>query len=109
MNGFITATISFLSSYTFFNYFTHPKKKKHKVPHFKFWRIEILPNFKIHFQESVVHVHHWILLSAFFVFLIFIYEGFQLVTIKSLTLGGIVQGLRYKDRFQFRLRKIKRH
>ncbi len=101
-----TLVIFFLSlciGYYLFMVFSHPQKKKHKLPRIHYKNVELLPNFKIHISSKTYHVHHWLVLSIFTVGILYIYEGFaQLMVVKGVAIGGILQGLRYSDRFKFR-------
>ena len=103
MNGFFTFLFSIWLGYVIFLYFTHPEKKKHKLPKVRVWRIELSPNIRIHGRQKVYHIHHWAVLTIFTAVTLLNYEGFQyLLIIKGLAIGGIIQGLRYPDRFTFR-------
>nr|MBI5456108.1 hypothetical protein [Candidatus Levybacteria bacterium] len=103
MNGFFTFLFSVWLGYVLFLYLTHPEKKKHRVPHFKIWRIELMPNIRIHSRSKIYHIHHWVILTLVTALTLINYEGFQYLTfIKGIAIGGIIQGLRYPDRFQFR-------
>ena len=103
MTGLFTFLFSIWAGYMLFLYFTHPQKKKHKVPSVKVWRIEILPNVRIHSRSKTYHIHHWFTLTVLIAITLVNYEGFQYLTIiKGLAIGGIIQGLRYPDRFKFR-------
>ena len=104
MSGFFTFLFSIWLGYVLFLYLTHPDKKKHKVPQIKIGnRIELLPNIRIHYKSKTYHIHHWAILTLVTVITLLNYEGFQYVTlIKGLAIGGIIQGLRYPDRFKFR-------
>jgi|SRR3989344_841200 len=86
----------------FYKIFSHPLELKKKIPKIRFLKtVEILPNLRIHLKRHILHVHHWIFLSAIFILLLVITSSFtQLLLIKSFCFGGIVQGLRYKDRFR---------
>lgn len=109
MHAIATFLLSFFSGYTFFLYFSHPQKKKHKLPVIRFKNIEILPNVKVHFRNTTYHLHHWLLLGVFTITSLVIYEGLmQLALVKGAAIGGMVQGLRYKDRFSIRYPRFKR-
>ena len=63
--------------------------------------MEFLPSLKIRLKNHIIHIHHWIFLSAIFVVLITFTAGFaQLLFFKSFCLGGIIQGITYSDRFK---------
>ena len=103
MTGFFTFLFSVWLGYVLFLYFSHPDKKKHRVPRIGFWRIEILPNIRIHSRSKTYHIHHCVILSLVTVITLLNYEGLQFLTIfEGLAIGGIIQGLRYPDRFHFR-------
>jgi hypothetical protein len=104
MSGFFTFVFSIWLGYVLFLYLTHPEKKKHKVPQLKIGkRIELLPNIRIHHRSRTYHIHHWAILTLVTALTLLNYEGFQYLTIiKGVAIGGIIQGLRYPDRFKFR-------
>ncbi|OGH11006.1 MAG: hypothetical protein A3B38_02325 [Candidatus Levybacteria bacterium RIFCSPLOWO2_01_FULL_36_13] len=103
MTGIFTFLFSIWLGYILFLYFTHPEKKKHKLPRVQVWRIELSPNLRIHSRSKIYHIHHWFVLTVITGITLMNYEGFQYLTvIKGLAIGGIIQGLRYPDRFKFR-------
>lgn len=103
MSGFFTFLFSVWLGYVLFLYFTHPEKKKHKVPQLRIWRVELMPNIRIHSKSKIYHIHHWVILTLVTAITLLNYEGFQYLTvIKGIAIGGIIQGLRYPDRFKFR-------
>ena len=103
LNGIVIFFLSVLAGYVVFLYLSHPDKKKNKVPHLRIGNIEILPNLKIHFRNKTYHVHHWLLLSILTAFVLSSVEWLNhLMMLKGVAIGGILQGLRYPDRFKFR-------
>ncbi len=107
MTGLFTFLFSIWIGYVLFLYFTHPEKKKHKIPQVRIWRLELLPNIKIHSRGKIYWIHHWFVLTLLTAIIVLNYEGLQYVTIlKGIAIGGIIQGLRYPDRFKFRHPKI---
>lgn len=104
MSGFFTFLFAIWLGYVLFLYLTHPEKKKHKVPRVKIGnRVELLPNIRIHSRGKTYHIHHWAILTLVTAATLVNYEGFQYLTlIKGIAIGGIIQGLRYPDRFKFR-------
>ncbi|HUD44857.1 MAG TPA: hypothetical protein VMR41_04905 [Patescibacteria group bacterium] len=97
----------FIAGYQFFLIFSHPQKRKHTLPRIKYKNIEILPNVRIHFRSKTYWFHHWLILSLIAGFITFT-EGFlALLVVKAVMMGGIAQGLRYHDRFCFRLPRRK--
>lgn len=110
MNGIMPFLFAFSTGYMFFLYFSHPAKKKHVLPRIKFKNIELLPNIRIHYRNTTLHLHHWLLLGMVTITSLVIYEGLQqLVLVKGVAIGGMIQGLRYKDRFIFRHPRNKRN
>jgi len=104
MSGFFTFLFSIWLGYILFLYLTHPEKKKSKIPQLRVWKIELLPNIRIHYRGKIYHIHHWAILTLVTTLTLLNYEGFQYLTIvKGVAIGGIIQGLRYPDRFKFRL------
>src|SRR3989344_3488665 len=96
--------ILFLSSLSFgyllFSYFSHPQKNKRRLPSVRFRNVEVLPNFKVHFRQKTYHFHHWFILTILTGATLIIYEGIQhLMMVKAAAIGGILQGLRFPDRF----------
>jgi hypothetical protein len=100
MTGLFTFLFSIWLGYLLFLYFTHPAKKKHKLPRVQVWRVEISPNLRIHAKSKTYHIHHWAILTVFTAITLIHFEGFQYVSlINGVAIGGIIQGLRYPDRF----------
>jgi len=107
MQGILTFIISACVGYLFFLYFSHPEKKKNKVPKISIKNVDILPNFRIHAGSKTYWFHHWFLLSIVIAVPIVIGENFQFpMVVEGLLVGGILQGLRYPDRFRFRQPRI---
>src|SRR3990170_5112177 len=79
--------------YWFYHLLTQPLKFKNKLPKIKIKALEFLPSLKIRLKNRIIHIHHWIFLSAIFVFLLTATTGFaQLLLFKSFCVGGIIQG-----------------
>lgn len=85
----------------FYTLFTHPNKHlNHRIPKIKLKAIEILPNLRINLKKNMIWVHHWITLSVILAVLTFKAVDFtHLLIIKSFCLGGAIQGITFKDRF----------
>jgi hypothetical protein len=76
---------------------------KSKFPEKSFKNIEITPNLEIKRKDGYYHIHHWLYFSFAYVALITYRGNFKgKKFINGLVLGLIVQGLSYRDRFQFR-------
>lgn len=102
-SGLFTYIFFIWVGYMSFLYFSHPDKKKDKMPKFQIGPVEFLPNLRIHIGKRTYHIHHWVTLSILIFLILLHYEGFRYVTIiKGMAVGGIIQGLRYPDRFKFR-------
>lgn len=106
MQSILLFIIALLVGYYLSLHISHPEKKKSKLPHLKFWNVEILPNVRIHFRSKTYWFHHWFYLSVFIVGIVLVYDNFMYVTsakaAAGAAVGGIIQGLRYPDRFKFR-------
>lgn len=80
----------------------HPKSIKKKLPRVKYKNIELSPNIKIRLKSRELWLHHWINLAVLFV----IAHVYSVDTVLAHTsfqgfiVGGVAQGLTYKDRFQ---------
>ncbi len=62
-----------------------------------------MPNVRIHSRRGkIYHIHHWTILTLVTALTLINYEGLQYLTfVKGVAIGGIIQGLRYPDRFKF--------
>jgi len=107
MRGILTFIISAVVGYFFFRFYSPPLhlsgKQKKRLPKLSIWRVDILPNFRIHVGSKTYWIHHWFWLSIIVAVPIIIREDFQFpMVVEGLLVGGIIQGLRYPDRFSFR-------
>lgn len=106
------ALLALLFGFVIHNLLTKPKYLKKKVPRLNAGPIEILPSLKIKFKNKTVHLHHWIWLSAAIGISNHLAQGISnLIFLKLFALGGIFQGLTFKDRFEIlrqQTTKIKR-
>lgn len=99
----ILATILGFSLYVLF---THPKYLKKRIPKVSAGRIQILPCLEINLKKQTIHLHHWIWLSVILGYLSYIARGIDhLFYVKFFTLGAIIQGFSFKDRFQVFIKK----
>ena len=95
--------IGLLFGYTFFLFMSDPGKRKNVLPKIAFGNIEILPNLRIRVGNTYFWIHHWIYLSVIILISFIIIQSItQLVFMRGIAVGGILQGLRYKDRFRVR-------
>lgn len=107
MSGVFLFFLSAWIGYLLFLFLNDPidnlQTQKKRLPTVSFKNIEILPYFRIHFGKKTYHVHHWLLLSVITIVALVGFEGFQhQVVLNGAAIGGIIQGLRYPDRFQFK-------
>jgi len=73
------------------------------VPKISIGRVDFLPNFRIHIGKKTYHFHHWLLFTLVIAIPVIIQENFPYpMIVRGLLVGGILQGLRYSDRFKFR-------
>ncbi len=87
--------ITSVASYKICNIFTHPNSKIwKKYPHVRIKRVELLPSVRIFVKGRVIHLHHWLNLSALLCVSIFVSGSIldSWIT-RGAILGGIVQGL----------------
>ncbi len=106
--------LSALIGYIIFVFFNDPMSnlngKKRRLPSIRYRNIEFLPYFRIHIRTKTYHVHHWLILTIVTAVTFVSYEGLQhMILLKGAAFGGIIQGLRYPDRFRFRHPRNKPH
>lgn len=109
MNALFVFLASTAVGYEVFHYFCdrEPLKTKGKLPRLKYKNIEILPYFRIHIRQKTFHVHHWLTLTIITSITFLAYDGLShLLLLKGVAVGGIIQGLRYPDRFKFKHPRI---
>lgn len=88
--------------YSFFEATSDPKSPLNKkIPEERIKNIEILPSLEIISKKKMYHFHHWMDLSILYL----LYIGLRRKLLKSkilngIMLGGILQGMTYKDRFK---------
>ena len=97
LQGIAAATAGF----GFYTIFTHPNKfLNSRLPKIKLKTIEFLPNLRINYKKNTIWVHHWITLTI--ILAIISYKAAditQLLMVKGFILGGAIQGITFKDRF----------
>ncbi len=98
MNDMLETFLGGIIGFIVFTAVTHPKSKINiKLPDKKIKNFQIFPRVNVATRNKVIHVHHWITLALTYL----IIQGFiQLNIINGILLGGIFQGLLYKDRFK---------
>lgn len=81
---------------------SHPRSNLHqRLPKKKIKNIQLLPHVKIVSREKTYHIHHWLIFSSLYVHLVIRKKIIRSKFKQGLLLGGILQGLSYKDRFRF--------
>lgn len=97
------ALISGIISFTLFHFASHPKSRFHKkLPKAKFKRIQLAPRMSIEAKNRIFHLHHWMLFVPILGASVFLGGGFlQSDILHGFLLGGIAQGLMYKDSLKF--------
>lgn len=102
----VGAIVSFLA----FTLATHPKSKiNKKLPEKKIKNLQIFPRVSISIRDRVFHFHHWILLTPVYLFLSNVGGFLSTNVVHGLFLGGIMQGLMFRDRFRMVFRKDEYH
>lgn len=98
MNDMLETFLGGIIGFIVFTAVTHPKSKINiKLPDKKIKNFQIFPRVNVATRNKVIHVHHWITLALTYL----VIQGFiQLNIINGILLGGIFQGLLYKDRFK---------
>lgn len=111
MQTFILFAITCLLGYYASQFFTRPifkdgKHRPNRLPTLKIGNFEILPCVRIHVRNTTLRFHHWFYLSVLIVGAFVLYDNLMhLTTVKVATgasLGSILQGLTYPDRFEFK-------
>ncbi len=89
-------------SYSFFKFTSNPSSNLHKkIPKERFKNIDLLPNLEIERKTKAYHLHHWLYLSVLYgLFILRKKKMPQSKLLNGLFIGGILQGLTYKDRFK---------
>lgn len=102
----LKGALATISGFSLYMLFTHPKYLKKRLPKVSSGKIQISPNLKIKLESRIIHFHHWIWLSGILSYLNHIAQGIDhLFFVKFFALGGIIQGLSFKDRFQVLVKK----
>jgi hypothetical protein len=111
MQSLLLFAIFILVGYYLSTYISKPvhkngEKLPNRLPLVRFRNIEILPCVRIHFRNKTYWFHHWFYLSVITVGAFLIYDNIIHYTSAKVAagaaMGGIIQGLRYPDRFKFR-------
>ncbi len=101
------ALISGVASFFLFHFATHPGSKINKklskiAPSTRIKRVELFPRLNIEARNRRFYIHHWMVLAPLFVVIQTVGKGIlQSDLLNGFMLGGIVQGLLYKDSLKF--------
>lgn len=93
------AILSGAASFILFHLASHPKSKIHgKIPKAKIKRFELSPRFTFEAKNRIFHLHHWMIFTPIYFFVQAKGAGiFQSDLFSGFLIGGILQGLMYKD------------
>lgn len=96
-------TLGSLTGFLTFTVTTHPRspvaKRRPKIRLFN--KIELQPQLKIFYRkQKALILHHWLAMAIILVFSFFFFE--EHVFIRGFLIGGVGQGLTYRDRFHLK-------
>lgn len=99
MSEFLPYIPSALASFVSFHTLRYPNGKLgKKLPEVKIKNVQITPSIKIHFRKRTVWLHHWVNCAILLAIAIPVNNGILDATVtKGLLIGGILQGLTFKD------------
>lgn len=94
--------IGAIASFVIFTVASHPRSKlNRKLPDTKFKNVQVFPRISVAIRSRIIHFHHWLLLTPFYLWAQNAEKGFMHSDmVQGLVLGGIMQGLMFKDRFR---------
>lgn len=103
----LEAFVGGIISFVVLTLFTHPKSKiNKKLPDKKIRNVQVFPRINVSARNRVFHFHHWIMLTPVYLFL---HNLTHSDILNGAILGGIIQGLLFKDRFKVMSRKEDYH
>lgn len=90
------------AAFSLFTIISHPRSKIYKnIPRVKVKNVDVLPNLRIKRKEKIYHIHHWLYWSSLYAYLLLRKKRILKKTfLHGFIVGGILQGLAYKDRFK---------
>lgn len=104
----LKVVLATFAGFVVYTLLTHPKYFKKRLPRVKKGKFQILPNLIINIKNYSIHIHHWTWMSLAFVYVNHIAKGIdQLLYLKFFTIGAILQGFIFKDRFKFFIKQEK--
>lgn len=104
----IVFILSLFLSFFVYKKFSKPKSRlfhsHHLVPNVEIKNIELLPCIRIPLGKKHLHIHHWIYLTLLLGTSLTIDSNLmgRLSFINGFCIGGIIQGLTYRDRFKLK-------
>lgn len=104
----IAAWIGYLVFRFFNDPIKQPQSNKNRLPRIRYKNVEIFPYTRVHIRTKTFHIHHWLTLTIITGITFLSIEGLShLILLKGIAIGGIIQGLRYPDRFKFKHPRVK--
>jgi len=97
------AIISGVASFIIFHLASHPNSRiQKKLPRAKIKRVQLFPNLNFEAKNRVFHIHHWMVFTPLLILVQTWGRGIlQSDLLNGFMIGGIVQGLLYKDSLKF--------
>ncbi|PIT89034.1 MAG: hypothetical protein COU27_02625 [Candidatus Levybacteria bacterium CG10_big_fil_rev_8_21_14_0_10_36_7] len=84
--------------FSLFTLMSHPKSRLNKrLPNKKIKNVQFFPRVNFSARERVFHFHHWLLLTPIY---LYVQNLVHSDIANGVFIGGILQGLMYKDRFK---------
>lgn len=72
-----------------------------KLPVKKYKKVHYSPHIKIERKNNHLHLHHWAIFGVSYLPLLALRRRFKLNLLHGFFIGSVIQGLTYKDRFEF--------
>ena len=88
-----------VASFLVFHLTSHPRSQiSKKMPNARIKRVQFLPHLRIEIKNRIFHIHHWMLFTPVYLFAQTKGTGIlQSDLLHGVLIGGILQGLMYKD------------
>ena len=111
MQTVLLFSIALLVGYYISTYISKPvhkngERRPNRLPTVRIKNVELLPCVRLHVGSKTYWFHHWFYLSVIVVGALLIYDNIihysSAKAAAGAAVGGIIQGLRYPDRFKFR-------
>lgn len=107
MNFMLETLTGGIIGFIVFTVGSHPKSKINiRFPDQKIRNLQVFPRINVVARNRIIHIHHWISLAI--VYLV-IQNFIQVNIVNGILLGGIFQGLLYKDRFRIFFKQEEYH